>query len=63
MTDTPTVDLPDAARRLGLTWRQCYDLVLAGTLRGEKTARGRWRIQLEDVERLLRERTEPSPTT
>jgi len=51
-----TVDLPVAAKSLGITWRQCYDLVLRGRLLGERTPMGRWVIDRTDLARVIAER-------
>jgi hypothetical protein len=54
------VPLPVGAARLGLTWRQAYDLALAGKLRTRRDG-ARWLVAESDLARLARERGRPQP--
>ena len=56
ITHEATISLPQVCIRLGLTWRQSYDLLLRGQLRGEQRC-GRWYVDVSSVESLERERT------
>lgn len=56
ITHQATISLPQVGIRLGLTWRQVYDLLLRGQLRGEQRC-GRWYADVSSVEALERERT------
>ena len=49
------VDLVEAATRLRVAYHAAYRLVLTGGLRAERR-NGRWLVDLEDLERLERER-------
>jgi excisionase family DNA binding protein len=55
MTDPPVfVTSSEAARRLGVSEESIRRLCRAGVLRAHRIySRGRWRIRLDDVERLL----------
>jgi len=43
------IPLPEAAHRLGMKWREMYDLVLTRAVRAERR-NGRWYVAEEDIE-------------
>lgn len=51
----PTLSLPQTANRLKLKPGATRELVISGKLRGYQEDNGRWRVLLEDVERMERE--------
>ena len=53
-----TINVREAARRLGISLKAVYDALWAGRLRAEKID-GNWRISVQSVEERLRKRAEP----
>jgi hypothetical protein len=51
----PTLSLPQAAQRLRLSPGVTREKLLKGELRGFQAPNGRWRVFLEDVERMERD--------
>ena len=49
------IPLSLAAAQLRMTWRQAWDALLTGRLRGKQSATGRWRVESGSVEELKRE--------
>jgi molybdenum-dependent DNA-binding transcriptional regulator ModE len=47
----PTISLPAAARRLGISWAVAWRKVLTGQLEGQQV-NGRWRVSERSVRRL-----------
>lgn len=56
MSEQKELDLPEASARLRVSYHAGYRLVLTGKLKGWRRD-GRWFVDPDDLERLLRERT------
>ncbi len=56
MPESQAIPLVEAAQRLSLSWSRAWRLMLSGELRGQKRGGTRWYVQVQDVDRLLRER-------
>jgi excisionase family DNA binding protein len=54
------IDLQTAADRLGVHYQTAYQWVRSGRLRAQRI-RGRYQLDPDDVERLVRERARPAP--
>ena len=54
------IDLQTAAERLGVHYQTAYQWVRSGRLRAQRI-RGRYQLDPDDVERLARQRSEPTP--
>jgi len=57
MENENDVSVPEAARLLGFTLKDVYDLLYSGRLKAEKRM-GRWRIPMEEIEARLQKRGE-----
>lgn len=55
MKKRPTISVKEAARQLGVTLKNIYDLVWSGRLQAEKVD-GVWRIDAESIEARLNPR-------
>ena len=55
MNSESTMDVREAARRLGVSLKNIYDLVWSGRLRADKVD-GKWRISAPAVEARLKQR-------
>lgn len=53
------IGLAEAAQQLRLPYQDAHRLLLTGALRGKKV-RGRWLVDRESVQRLLRQREQSS---
>jgi hypothetical protein len=60
MRSDELIGLAVAAARLKIPYQDAHRLVLIGRLAGEKRG-GRWYVRVADVERILRERSQPAP--
>ncbi len=49
------ITVPEAANKLGMTYRQLYDSMLAGVVCGVREG-SRWLVRAEDVDRLAKDR-------